>query len=830
MKSEEEQRWWDFPAAVLLVAALLTAATRLLITEWTDHLGIATNLTLIGVIAGLALGQSRFSGRVSAFFAVCYGAFFITWRLGSTIEGNLLWSDRLIVLSTRLTTIVGQLMRREIVQDSLLFLVMMAVLFWVLSIHAGYTLSRHGMAWPAILPAGLTLFVIHSFDAILSRRALYLVIFLFFSLVLVARTSFLQQHKRWEQSRTALPPHLGLDFIRFTLAAVALLVVFAWTAPALAEALPVAEEAWQPVRQAWLRTRDRMDDAFASLRSTVGVVSDYYGSSMMLGRGNLLTDIEMFRVKPPEDAPDSLRYYWRARVYDYYINGGWRNSLTVEEPFDPEQIGLQIPLAAGRFTGTFEIVPSNHVSTIFAPAQPEWVSRKGRVEYIGNPDGTVDVVMFRASPVIRAGGVYEVRSAVSNVTVAQLRTAGEEYPQWIKDRYLQLPSDVTDRTRRLAEEITRDLETPYDKAAAVTEFLRKNIAYTQTVPEVPPDREVLDWFLFDLQQGFCNYYASAEVILLRSVGIPARWATGYAQGERLDNGWYVVRQEEAHAWPEVYFPGLGWVEFEPTASQPAVVYPAGSSTDSLERAFGEEYSREQRLQDLLEAEENRAALEGDLPGLTNPAGERWAALRTVIASTTGILILLSLTWHSIRTRFNLPALPVLLGNVFEKAGIRPPRLLTRFSTVRRDRRWLNLPPLAVIIESAFIRMGIHPPGFITRWASQASLPPLARSYHEINHALVRLGQSPAYADTPAERADSLEAIIPPATPSIRLLVGEYQRATFSPLPADISSAESAADEIRGLSSRERLRRVVQELLSRVQKPVNTPRRPWQKQR
>jgi len=77
-----------------------------------------------------------------------------------------------------------------------------------------------------------------------------------------------------------------------------------------------------------------------------------------------------------------------------------------------------------------------------------------------------------------------------------------------------------------------------------------------------------------LKQGFCNYYATAEVILLRSVGIPARLAVGYAQGDNVDDPLlYTVRQRDAHAWPEVYFPGVGWVEFEPTASQPTLVRP-----------------------------------------------------------------------------------------------------------------------------------------------------------------------------------------------------------------------------------------------------------------
>ena len=231
-------RWWDLPAAALLIVALVTAATRLVVTQWTDYLSIAQTLAFFGAIAGLALGQSRFSPRVAFLLGLLYGIFAIPWQLGLTVRGHLLWSIRMNILEMRLTTIFNQLLKHQVVQDSLLFVVLMSVLFWLLSVYAGYTLTRYGNAWRAILPTGLTLFAIHSFDSLIARRAWYLAVFLFFALVLVARVAYLHQHNRWQQSRTALPPHLGLDFIRFTLLAAGLIVVFSWTAPALANAVP----------------------------------------------------------------------------------------------------------------------------------------------------------------------------------------------------------------------------------------------------------------------------------------------------------------------------------------------------------------------------------------------------------------------------------------------------------------------------------------------------------------------------------------------------------------------------------------------------------------
>ena len=98
----------------------------------------------------------------------------------------------------------------------------------------------------------------------------------------------------------------------------------------------------------------------------------------------------------------------------------------------------------------------------------------------------------------------------------------------------------------------------------------RKIPYSLDVPTPPPGRELVAWFLFDLKRGYCDYYASAMVLLARLNGIPARLAIGYATGN-LDSatGQYVVTEAQAHSWPELYFPGIGWVPFEPTAYMPA---------------------------------------------------------------------------------------------------------------------------------------------------------------------------------------------------------------------------------------------------------------------
>ncbi len=573
-------RWWDAASALLLMAAMLISASRLVATDWTGHLSIVQTLAFFGVIAGFLLGLSRFSPRTTVIFAFIYGLFAIPWQLGLTLPAAYSWSERIIILMNRLQIILSQLAYREPVSDSLLFLIIFFLLFWVIAVFSSYILVRRGDPWLAILPGGLALFIIHSFDSAVADRVWYLAAYLFFALILVARMTFNHRQSRWREIRTTLPPHISLDFVRYTIFIVFVIVILAWTAPAMANALPEARRAWRPVQDAWNETINNFENAFASLKATIFSYTTVYSSTSTLGRGAQLSDNQIFHAFAPITTPPEVRLYWRARVFDSYQHGIWRSTMENSQPFDPATGEMPVETGVQRWLAQYYIFSAANLTTLFMPSQPLWVSRAGDLEYGENPDGTIDFVTYLAAAPVGPGERYDVLTSVSAAPVEMLRRSGSDYPAWIRDRYLQLPDSITPRTIALAEQITAGLDTPYDKAAAITRYLRENIRYVPFLAEAPPARvEPIDWFLFESKSGFCNYYASAQVILLRSLGIPARYAVGFAQGEQVvenegnkppEAKVFIVRQRDSHAWPEVYFPDLGWVEFEPTASQPEI--------------------------------------------------------------------------------------------------------------------------------------------------------------------------------------------------------------------------------------------------------------------
>jgi transglutaminase-like putative cysteine protease len=165
------------------------------------------------------------------------------------------------------------------------------------------------------------------------------------------------------------------------------------------------------------------------------------------------------------------------------------------------------------------------------------------------------------------------------VTAASLEKAGEVYPQRITDRYLQLPTTLPPRIRALAAEITQKASTPYQKAQDIKKYLG-TLTYDLSISAPAEGEDGVDYFLFTQKAGYCNYFASAAAVLLRSSGVPARMVVGFMPGQ-YDSGThsYIIRDRDYHAWIEIYYPGEGWVEMDVTPpSQAAAISSSGSSS------------------------------------------------------------------------------------------------------------------------------------------------------------------------------------------------------------------------------------------------------------
>jgi transglutaminase-like putative cysteine protease len=754
---KDSSRWWDWLAAGFLFTAMLVAAGRLLATNWVSHLDYAEVLVALGVILGLALGKSLFSRRVAIWLAIGYTLFLVPWQLAHTAEGAVSWGERLGSLGGRLIFSLAQLTSRQPVDDFILFLTFVCTLFWIISVFSAYALSRHGNILAAVLPGGLAIIILQTYDWAVPARVWYLGIYIFLALCIFGRLNYLKSSRDWKQRRIFISPEANLDISLGVLISAAVLVLLAWTVPLSLSSSPSAARFWNDLVAPWDNLKQRFKDAFAAIHGTVAVGSqDFFADNLPLGLGNPLGDSVLFTVLIPQSANDLPRLYWRGRTYDKFENGNWTTTADELGKFNPDDDNLNsvdnssVPLGTFYFT---TYIPNQSLLYLFPDLL--WFSRTAEYKYFPAPEQKVDMVLLRTTHNIKAGETYSARSILKNPTILQLRQAGVEYPDWVTEHYLQLPDDFSPRVARLASDIVRGKVTPYDKAAAITTYLRQEIEYVERIPAPPPNTDLLEWFLFDSKKGFCNYYATAEVLMLRSVGVPARLAVGYSQGEPNDEGTvYYILENNAHAWVEVYFPGIGWVEFEPTVSQSPIVRPAGVPQNDLSG------------QDLT-------PLTPGQPSENIPAGGREAGDETgVVARPVDYL------------RISVWVIIILLAAV---AGILYWRISYRQALAFQI-------PSAIL---AFLERRHFPvPRFLINWAHWSEQTPIARSFAVVNQSLRWLGKPQPIAATPAERAIVLSELLPEANEEIRILAAEHQTALYSPRNGNIAAAHMASRQIR----------------------------------
>lgn len=275
--------------------------------------------------------------------------------------------------------------------------------------------------------------------------------------------------------------------------------------------------------------------------------------------------------------PHLAGVHWRGASYDIYTGRGWRRSGEREQIVPAGAAVQQAREGPGTVTVSQVIDWAiNPLPTRYTLGTPLRFSHDTVTHWRGDDD------LSRVSASGDLAGRYEAVSWLSPWDEHRLRQVSiDDTPLVLLSRHTALPADLPQRVRELAREVafSNPDATPYDQARAIEQFLRQ-YPYSLDVPLPPEDVDMVDYFLFDLQRGFCDYYATAMVVMARSVGLPARLATGFLQATPDASGAQLIRQSSAHSWAELYFPGFGWVEFEPTAPTAAPESPvyAGAPT------------------------------------------------------------------------------------------------------------------------------------------------------------------------------------------------------------------------------------------------------------
>ncbi len=291
-------------------------------------------------------------------------------------------------------------------------------------------------------------------------------------------------------------------------------------------------------------------------------------------RGHLSDEIA-FRVRAPQAA------LWRAEAFDTFDGTKWTISDPSTDPLlaSDAQNAVAVPMGLAGFIGPVPTVRFTQTFYIETP-QPNVLFAASIPELVYFPSGGLEVDRYgsvRSPILLDQGMVYSVVSDVPVTDARTLRLAHPPGPIVSEPIYMQLPADLPQRVTDLAKRISADAATEYDRVEAVQSWLRRHTEYDLDVPRDPPGVDAVDHFLFVTRTGFCEHIASSLAIMLRTLGIPTRLVTGYGPGERNPlTGYFEVKQSDAHAWVEVFYPGIGWVAYDPTFGVPAAAPHASS--------------------------------------------------------------------------------------------------------------------------------------------------------------------------------------------------------------------------------------------------------------
>lgn len=565
-------RWQAREGWLLLVLFLLvnSVVQSLLRAAWTPELALLPTTAVFALVLSILLAKEPISPWRAWIWIVAYGVVVTAGRAANVLPTavfRLGWAEyqataRLnwAAYSTRLAGWWQVTQRGEATEETAVFTLILLLLVWLLAAYAGWATLRNRQPLLAVL----LLAAVVGINAFFSLMTLWsLLRFAAFALLLLAVARSVELEMDWQAGGV----QFSLDVRRRmwqtlgVITAVLLLGAYRfWEVERTAVALAFAESQLAQTVEAWLDTslagvnRSRLGSEWANPVGGAGALP----RSFLLGDSPELYETVMMTAQTDQltgGEPRAIRH-WRAVSYDVYTGRGWSISESIAQPTK-----ANLPLTLQTIAAT--AIVSQTISWEF--------DRRATRFTLGIPRsfGHDTVSQHRLSDDIAwvEGGqlAYTALSAVSTATPAQLNqvTLDQIDPE-IRQRYTALPADLPQRVVDLAESLHAPEMTPYQQARVIEAFVQQ-YPYSLQVNPPPADSDVVDFFLFEQQAGYCDYYASAMVVLARQLGLPARLASGFVVKEPNDAGVQTIYQIDGHSWAEIHFGEYGWIEFEPTA-------------------------------------------------------------------------------------------------------------------------------------------------------------------------------------------------------------------------------------------------------------------------
>ena len=550
---------------LLALAVYITIASIQGVTPpWAPGMQILTPLTLLGLAVGfLAVQQRMISPLFVHALALVIGCVVAFWQTANAVvSGN--WR----VLFDHLGIWVQRALHNQNSSDNTIFLLLLAVLSYLLAYLSFWLVIHSRRPWLAVLANGVVLLINLNFAS--PDELIFLVLFLLVALLLLVRFTLAEHMRVWRYRRLRFSPDLSWDFLQAGAIFAVVVLLLAYTLP-VAGANPTINQLWNDPGSVWQAVAHRWESLFGDLNGPGNGGVSFFSDTLQL-HGNVdLPNVEMFRYNISDPTQ-----YLATQTYDTYDGRlNWTQSLTQAHGF-----AANATLPSSAPPDTVHVVTqavyltniSGGQKSLFAAGEPKTFSLSSNVSE--TLDGNIPT-SWAAQRGLISGDKYTAESYVSSATAVQLEavpypaaaTTGA-YPRPILERYLNNDNTtISLPVAQTAQQWTAGAKTPYDAMIAIESQLH-TFTFSFHNGTVPPDQDAVVWFLQN-KHGFCTFFASTMALMARSLGMPARIASGVNSGtydEKQRD--YVEKGTDLHVWTQVYFAGYGWINFEPTASYP----------------------------------------------------------------------------------------------------------------------------------------------------------------------------------------------------------------------------------------------------------------------
>ncbi len=567
----------------LLALVVIISMSSIHEARWLDDSSPLLRLLLTGMLFGWLVSQLRWPGWFAGLYAMLLSVLISLQIIGhvfpspatllsqSVAESG--WGIRVRTLNLfeRMGGWAASLNRGENITDTRLFVLAFGVLAWAVTVWLVWNVLRREHTLEGLLPLGLLVGI----NTYLSDQdTLYLWMYILFALLLVARSAWTTLHADWDARGVDYPEDLS-EWAFGAVVGSLLVAGVVYTLPVVGtrEGWDLISEWTRPLREQTAQTTERLFADVNPAQVEVFALHMITPDLTTIGRP-IATGTETVLYVSVSDPPplpaqagvesSTPQHYWRSEVLATYNGMGWEPATLQPAGAEPA-FPAKVPDGRYPLEQTFELTGA-HDQRLFASNEPVMTTgAEARLRYTQPDDSAL---------VSGSANQYKVTSYANQVSAGQLRSDAKPVPAEILQAYTQLPNSLPERVRNMAERVMGRADNDYDRAVALQTYLRETYPYNLKVSTPPPGRDAVDYFLYEAQEGFCSYYASAMTVMLRSQGVPSRVVIGYATGEYdFSRRAYRVPLSAAHAWVEVYFPSYGWVEFEPTPALTVFNYP-----------------------------------------------------------------------------------------------------------------------------------------------------------------------------------------------------------------------------------------------------------------